>query len=441
MKKTGFTIVELLIVIVVIGILAAITIIAYNGIQDQARRAGIKSDLAGAANLIGIDNTNNGQYPANTGAANGGLGLKTSNGATLEYRMDTSVTPATYCINETINGVGYYITNGSSAPIQGTACPVTVSTPITGAQFPGTPFASLCRSIIFDSSNNFYCGASTAVYKGDRFGNVITLAGTDSRTPGYVDATGSAARFQYCNGIVLNPINGNVYVTDNGNYAIRQITPAGVVTTLAGGTSGYADGTGTSAKFSGMYGLAVDTSGNMYTVNGGGSTQSVRKITLAGVVTTLAGSGIGYADGNGATAQFYSPLGIAIDKNNLLYVTDGNNHRIRKVTLTGDVTTFAGNSNQTPTDGQGTAASFAYPYAITTDYNNNIYVSDSNLNVQIIRKISPSGYVTTTAGSTSSYGGADGAGLSAQFNAPWAIAVDNGGVIYVGDNNGIRKLN
>src|SRR6266567_1205438 len=154
---------------------------------------------------------------------------------------------------------------------------------------------------------------------------------------------------------------GNVYVADTSNYAVRKITPAGIVTTLAGvpGYGGSTDGTGSDARFGTLNGIAVDSTGNVYVTDG--SYHTVRKITPAGVVTTLAGTpGVtGSADGTGSAARFYSPFGIAVDSVGNLYVTDLNNHTIRKITPAGVVTTIAGTVGVIgSTDGSGTAARF-----------------------------------------------------------------------------------
>ena len=137
---------------------------------------------------------------------------------------------------------------------------------------------------------------------------------------------------------------GNVYVADTYDYAVRKITPAGVVTTLAGfpGNSGYTDATGSDARFGALYGIAVDNAGNVYVTDG--SYYTIRKITPAGVVTTLAGTpGVaGSANGTGSAAQFYNPWGIAVDSAGNLYVTDQYNQTIRKITSAGVVTKIAG---------------------------------------------------------------------------------------------------
>jgi sugar lactone lactonase YvrE len=265
------------------------------------------------------------------------------------------------------------------------------------------------------------------------------LAGSGSS--GSADRTGTAASFNYPEGVAVDS-SGNLYVADSDNYKIRKITPAGVVTTLAGsGVYGSADGTGTAASFAYTQGVAVDSSGNAYVADSGNN--KIRKITPAGVVTTLAGgggsewNGSGSADGTGSAASFAYPNGVAVDSSGNVYVADSNNNKIRKITPAGGVTTLAGSGFSDSEDGTGTVASFAYPRGVAVDKNGNIYVADSNNNK--IRKITSGGLVTTLAGS-SRKGSRDG--TTASFNYPTGVAVDGNGNMYVADsgNSKIRKI-
>ncbi|HEX7746545.1 MAG TPA: hypothetical protein VF462_14945, partial [Micromonosporaceae bacterium] len=272
-------------------------------------------------------------------------------------------------------------------------------------------------------------------------GVVTTLAGT-AGTAGSADGTGAAARFTSLEGVAVDSA-GNVYVADTNSYTIRKVTAAGVVTTLIGttGTGGSADGTGAAALFFGPFGVAVDSAGNLYVTDT--SNHTLRKATPAGVVTTVAGTAIivGSADGTGAAAGFDFPDGVAVDSAGNVYIADGGNATIRKVTLAGVVTTLAGTAGMTgSTDGTGAAARFSFPEGVALDSAGNVYVADTGSHT--IRKITPAGVVTTLAGTAFMHGSADGTGAAARFNSPTSVEVDSAGNVYVADSNNdtIRKV-
>ncbi|MEA2345472.1 MAG: hypothetical protein QOF63_3641 [Thermoanaerobaculia bacterium] len=181
--------------------------------------------------------------------------------------------------------------------------------------------------------------------------------------------------------------SGNVYVADSYNHAIRKITPAGAVTTLAGlaGTGGSADGTGSAARFYYPEGVTTDSSGNVYVADFYNHT--IRKITPAGAVTTLAGlaGSLGSADGTGSAARFGLPYGVATDSSGNVYVADSYNNTIRKITPVGAVTTLAGLAgNSGSADGPGSAARFRNPGGIAINSSGNVYVADSlNFTIRI----------------------------------------------------------
>ena len=161
-------------------------------------------------------------------------------------------------------------------------------------------------------------------------GTITTFAGGVN---GSTDGTGADARFNYPYGVAVDG-DGNVYVADTSNHTIRKITAAGEVTTLAGtaGSSGSADGTGADARFKYPNGVAVDGDGNVYVADK--SNHTVRKITAAGEVTTLVGAATesGFSDGRGPLARLHAPFGVAVDGGGNVYVADYANHAIRKVT-------------------------------------------------------------------------------------------------------------
>jgi sugar lactone lactonase YvrE len=290
-----------------------------------------------------------------------------------------------------------------------------------------------------DASGNLYVTDSfnNLIRKITPAGVVTTFAG--SGEAGFANGTGTASKFNYPCAIAVDS-GGNLYVADTYNNRIRKITSSGVVTTFAGsGISGYANGVGTAAQFNNPWGIAVDASGNVFV--GDTNNSSIRKITPTGVVTTLAGSGIaGFADGIGTSAQFNFPHGVAVDGSGNVYVADSNNFRIRKINVAaGIVTTLAGSGINGYEDGNGALAKFATPTGVAVDAIGNVYVADTNGSK--IRKISVTNLVTTFAGSTTQ-GYIDGIGLAAQFNFPRGISVDASGNVYITDtgNRRIRKI-
>jgi hypothetical protein len=257
-----------------------------------------------------------------------------------------------------------------------------------------------------------------------------------------VNGTGAAATFNYPAGVAVDG-TGNVYVAEYGGHRIRKVTSAGVVTTLAGsGLPGFADGTGALASFYYPVGIGLDAAGNVYV--GDSTNNRVRKITPLGVVTTLAGSGVaGFANGTGVAASFFNPTGIAVDSAGNVFVADSNNNLIRRITPLGVTTTFAGSALAGFADGTGPAASFNQPWGLARDAANNLYVGD--INNSRVRKVTTGAVVTTFAG-TGAYGATNGAGNGmiaiATFTYPYGLALDAAGAVYAADFNAnrIRKI-
>ncbi|MES2355552.1 MAG: hypothetical protein V4568_14375 [Pseudomonadota bacterium] len=319
-------------------------------------------------------------------------------------------------------------------------------TPGIGGSADGTGAAatfSIPYGIATDSAGNIYVADqfNSTIRKITPEGMVTTIAGTAGIT-GSADGTGAAASFYYPAGLATDKLD-NIYVADRWNSTIRKITPAGIVTTIAGtpGIAGSADGTGAAASFNHPAGLTTDGAGNIYVADSGNST--MRKITPEGVVTTIAGTPyiMGSADGTGAAASFNYPAGLTTDGAGNIYVADIENSTIRKITPAGVVTTIVGTAGKTgATDGIGAAASFNQPYGLTTDSAGHVYVADTFNNT--IRKITPTGLVSTLAGSTGTWGSADGAGAAASFTNFYGLAADSTGNIFVADRGShtIRKV-
>ena len=308
----------------------------------------------------------------------------------------------------------------------------------------------LPQGVAVDSAGNAYVAdtSNQTIRKVTPGGAVTTLAGNASITDtyghalgGFADGTGTAARFDHPTGVAVDRA-GTIYVADIANHLIRKVSAAGVVTTLAGkpGTyGGYADGTGSTAQFNAPASVAVDRAGNIYVADF--YNQTIRKVSAAGVVTTLAGSaGVsGHADGTGSAALFYGPTGVAVDRAGNVFVADNSSLTIRKVSVAGVVTTFAGNPGiPGSADGTGSAARFAGPTSVAVDNAGNVYVTDTDN--QTIRKISKTKVVTTIGGAVGIISGTDGVGSAANFNSPHGIAVDDAGILYVADSENNRLV-
>jgi len=240
--------------------------------------------------------------------------------------------------------------------------------------------------------------------------------------------------------------SGNVYAADFYNHVIRRIGPDGTVTTYAGtvGSAGSTDGTGAAARFNNPEDVAVDAAGNVYVADTGNST--IRRIAPGGVVTTWAGTAgtVGSADGTGGAASFAGPRGLAVNAAGTLYVADSRNYTIRAITSARVVTTLAGSAGYSgSTDGAGSNARFGNfsggPVGLGLDGSGNLYVTDTGNDT--IRLVTPGGVVTTLAGYPGFFGSSDGTGAYASFNTPTGVVVDGAGNVYVADdgNSTIRR--
>jgi hypothetical protein len=297
--------------------------------------------------------------------------------------------------------------------------------------------------VVADGAGNLYVSdrSNHIIRKVATAGLVTTLAGSASKV-GSVDDTGAAARFNNPTGVSVDGA-GNFYVADTTNNVIRKITPGGVATTLAGtaGMSGRTDGIGAAARFDFPSDVAADSAGNLYVADQ--NNHVIRKITAAGVVTTLAGGAgtAGSADGTGTAARFNFPSNVAIDSAGNIYVSDQNNHTLRRITAAGLVTTLAGRVGMFGAqDGAGSTARFNFPAGLAVDSTGDVYVAD--LGSHTIRKVTAAGIVTTLVGVAGMVGSADGTGLEARFRSPVDVAVDGAGNLYVADsfNSTIRKV-
>jgi sugar lactone lactonase YvrE len=359
-------------------------------------------------------------------------------------------------IGDGANGItaGGSTTNGSTPKdraVDGT--PTQVS--------PGALLLSIARfnkptGIASDSNGNLYIAdtGNHTIRKIVQGKFVITIAGSPG-SPGSADGIGAAARFDMPSGIVVDR-NGNVYVADRLNHTIRKITADGVVTTIAGtpGQFGWDDRSGSLARFHYPTDITLDAMGNMYIADTDNA--AIRKITKAGVISTLARGDTHAMD----SREISGPKGIAVDADGNVYITDGMrytpfgpkepfnyNPLVRKYTAsTGLVSIIAGIPGYTGfKDGPGSVAGFVRPLGMVIDTANNLYLADSGNHD--IRTIDCACNVSTLAGSIHPFGYAvsgteDGIGGAARFNNPSGVALDASADLYVTDtdNNTIRKV-
>jgi sugar lactone lactonase YvrE len=410
--------------------------------KTQSSLSNLLRQLLACGALLALGNSARAQSLLISTLAGGGNGSAdgTGSGASFSYPVGVAVDASgNVYVADTQNGtirkvtpVGVVTTLAGSPGVQG-------SSDGTG---PGASF-NRPEGVAVDAAGNVYVAdfLNDTIRKITPAGVVTTLAGSPG-VQGSGDGTGPSARFNGPFGLAVDS-SGNLYVGDMGNDTIRKVTPAGAVSTLAGspGLSGSSDGAGQGASFNSPQGTAVDPAGNVYvadTLN-----QTIRMITPSGIVTTIAGSAglSGSADGTGASARFYYPTGVAVDAAGDVFVADRDNCTIRGVTAKGVVATLAGSAYSYGfSDGTGAAARFGYEQGIAVDAAGNVYVADTNNST--IRKIAPGGVVTTLAGAAMVVGSSDGTGAAASFRYPGGIATDSAGNVYVADtyNNTVRKI-
>lgn len=272
---------------------------------------------------------------------------------------------------------------------------------------------------------------------------ITTVAGTGTYGFSGDGGPATAAMLAHPEGVAIDQL-GNLYICDN--KCVRKVSPAtgGTITTFAGvGTSTGYSGDGGPAHFarvSGVHDVAVDKYGNVYLADAGNN--RVRKVTLDGIINTIAGTGIAGYNGDGiaaTTAELNSPFGVAVDDTGNIYIADLHNRRIRKVNTSGVISTIAGTGVKgfSGDGGMADTAMLQHPILVKLDKEANIYIVDSTR----IRKINTAGVISTVAGmATFGYSGDGGPATNAEI-VPYAIALDTLGSLYLADADRIRKIN
>ncbi|WP_130734936.1 T9SS type A sorting domain-containing protein [Flavobacterium sp. J27] len=346
-------------------------------------------------------------------------------------------TPNTFFVNETITPLMPSNSGGSipSEPVvstlAGTGLAGALDGTITSASFNYPTVVTSNNQndiIVVDRSNHKIRVISNFV-------TVSTLAGTGSL--GAQNGTTTTATFNYPDGAIMDS-QGNVFVTDQSNHIIRKIDINSLVTTFAGsGIAGFQDGMAVNAQFYYPAAMAIDANDNLFIADY--SNHRIRKITPSGMVSTIAGLGsAGATDGAISIAKFNGPTGLCLDVSGNVYVADYGNHKIRKIDTNGQVSTVAGSGIAGAIDDYGTLARFNHPAVVVIDTQNNLYVTDEGNHK--IRKITPSGMVSTFAG-TGMEGANDAIASMATFKNPTGIAMHNDTLIIADyGNHKIRKI-
>jgi sugar lactone lactonase YvrE len=319
---------------------------------------------------------------------------------------------------------------GEATTLAGSGRPAFEDGPVAACSF-DDPFG-----IAVDNRGNVIVtdgGHNNRIRRITRAGAVETVAGGGE---GFLDGPAASALFNTPSGIALTR-NRDILVADTSNNRIRRIAQSGNVSTVAGsGERGYQDGPAAEARFDGPIGIGVDAAGNIFVADT--YNDCIRKISTGGWVSTVAGTGLpGYKDGEPGSAMFDTPCGVAVDPGGNLLITDTANNAIRKISVTGEVSTLAGGSRGSD-DGHGQEARFDHPVGIAITHDGFLFVTDESSGR--IRMITPEGNVRIIAGHIEGF--ANGKGLGARFNRPSGIAVDRNGALYVadGDNYLIRKV-
>jgi sugar lactone lactonase YvrE len=296
------------------------------------------------------------------------------------------------------------------------------------------------EAVAADSAGNFYVadGNANAIRRVATDGTITTVAGTGAW--GYSGDGGRAAgaRLAYPEGVAVSAA-GILYIADSDNNRVRKVALNGVITTVAGsGTAGYSGdgGPATGARLSSPFGLAVDSAGALYIADK--ANHRIRKVSPNGVITTIAGNGIAGYSGDGGSptsAQLNAPQAVVVDAAGNVYIADTANNTVRMV-ANGKITAFAGNgtSGCSGDGGPALAAQLDSPRGVALDAGGNLFIADTANGV--IRQVAKDGTIATVAGYGGwGYSGDGGPALAARFEAPCGVAVDAAGKVYVADTN------
>ena len=337
----------------------------------------------------------------------------------LIFSIFTTPTKAQLIYTSSGNGIAGYIGDGGSPRGAELRSPAGITADDSGSIYIADQGNNVIRKVTTTGIISTYAGTGVAAYSGDS--GLATAAALNSPTGVTIDG------------------RGNLYIADKGNNCIRKITTAGIILTVAGnGSPGYSGngGPAIAAQLNAPSGVAIDGVGNLYIADYANNV--VRKVDTSGIISLYAGTGTpGYTgDGFAATlAMLNSPVGIAVDAAGDLFIADNGNHVVRKVNLSGIISTVAGTGTlgNSGDGGLATAALLNAPYGIALDASGNIYISDQGN--QRIRRINTIGVISNYAGKgIMGYSGDDSSSYFAEFNSPEGIVFDGTGSLFVADN-------
>lgn len=307
------------------------------------------------------------------------------------------------------------------------------------------------RGLAVDSAGGVYISdsANNRVRLVNAAGMIATVAGNGNSTFSGDGGQAVSASFSDVTGAALDAA-GNLYLADASNRRVRRVTPAGIVTTIAGtgiqGNSGDG-GPGISANLNRPFAVALDAAGNLYICDS--SNHDIRRLNLAsGIITTYAGNGLPAFSGDGGlavSASLQFPLGVVMDKSGNLYIADAGNNCIRKVSPAGVIVTVAGNGNRAGFAGDGAAAASALlniPSDVAVDASGSLFIADAGNN-RVRRVDGTSGIIGTIAGGDDNgFSGDGGPATASLLSHPWGMMLDTAGNVYIADmvNNRIRKI-
>ncbi|MET9550870.1 RICIN domain-containing protein [Streptomyces sp. NPDC006627] len=302
--------------------------------------------------------------------------------------------------------------------------------------------------IAVDSIGNLYVAEynNHRVRKITTDGRIRTVAGTGRAGGGGDGATAVSAQLNCPREVAVDGA-GNLYITDSSNHRVRKVTADGKISTVAGtGTAGFTPdgGQASGTRLHYPLGVAVDSTGDLYISDC--NNHRVRKVTADGKISTVAGNGSAGSQGDGGpavSAQLNGPRALSFDGAGNLYIADGDNHRVRKVTTDGKISTVAGTgtAGSSGDGGPATDARLRLPMGVAVDSTGALYVSEYENHR--VRKVTPDGKISTVAGTgTANYGGDGGPAASALLKKPRGLAVDCVDTLYIadGDNHRVRKI-